>query len=73
LFAHRRDLFTRLDQRRVAQSDVRDQIWKYYWVLKAYRRRPTKRSKAVLDGRIPPRDRPSKAASCSRLDSTLSG
>jgi len=47
---HKLDTFT--DQHRVAQSDVRDQIWKYYRALKAYRRRPTKRSKAVLEVRF---------------------
>src|SRR5215472_9854841 len=46
---HKLDTFT--DQHRVAQSDVRDLIWKYYRALKAYRRRPTKRSKAVLEAR----------------------
>lgn len=34
------------------QSDVRDEIWKYHRALKAYRRRPTKRSKAVLLARF---------------------
>jgi Transposase IS66 family len=47
---HKLDTFT--DQHRVAQSDVRDQIWKYYRALKAYRRRPTKRSKTVLEARF---------------------
>ena len=44
------DTFT--DQHRVAQSHVRDLIWKYYRALKAYRRRPSKRSKAVLVARF---------------------
>jgi Transposase IS66 family len=44
------DTFT--DAHRVAQSQVRDLIWKYYRALKAYRRRPTKRSKAVLVARF---------------------
>ena len=36
----------------MAQSSVRDLIWKYYRALKAYRRRPTKRSKATLLARF---------------------
>jgi hypothetical protein len=40
------------DQHRVAQSNVRDLIWKYYRTLKAYRRRPTKRGKALLQARF---------------------
>ena len=47
---HQLDTFT--DQHRVAQSNVRDLIWKYYRTLKAYRRRPTKRSKALLQARF---------------------
>src|SRR6516162_760000 len=47
---HKLDTFT--DGHRLAQSDVRDLIWKYYRALKAYRRRPTKRSKAVLEARF---------------------
>jgi hypothetical protein len=47
---HKLDTFT--DEHRAAQSNVRDQIWKYYRALKAYRRRPTKRSKAVLLARF---------------------
>jgi hypothetical protein len=47
---HKLDTFT--DAHRVAQSQVRDLIWKYYRALKAYRRRPTKRSKAVLVARF---------------------
>jgi hypothetical protein len=47
---HKLDTFT--DEHRVAQSDVRDLIWKYYRALKAYRRRPTKRSKAALAARF---------------------
>ncbi len=47
---HELDTFT--DEHRAAQSDVRDLIWKYYRALKAYRRRPTKRSKAVLEARF---------------------
>jgi hypothetical protein len=47
---HKLDTFT--DQHRVAQSQVRDLIWKYYRALKAYRHRPTKRSKAVLVARF---------------------
>jgi Transposase IS66 family len=47
---HKLDTFT--DEHRAAQSHVRDQIWKYYRALKAYRRRPTKRSKAVLLARF---------------------
>jgi Transposase IS66 family len=47
---HKLDTFT--DEHRAAQSDVRDQIWKFYRALKAYRRRPTKRSKAVLEARF---------------------
>jgi hypothetical protein len=47
---HKLDTFT--DEHRVAQSGVRDLIWKYYRALKAYRRRPTKRSKAVLEARF---------------------
>ena len=43
---HKLDTFT--DEHRIAQSDVRDEIWKYYRALKAYRRRPTQRSKKVL-------------------------
>ena len=39
-------------EHRAAQSDVRDQIWKFYRALKAYRRRPTKRGKAVLEARF---------------------
>ena len=47
---HKLDTFT--DGHRLAQSRVRDLIWKYYRALKAYRRRPTKRSKAVLMARF---------------------
>jgi len=47
---HKLDTFT--DEHRAAQSHVRDLIWKYYRALKAYRRRPTKRSKAVLEARF---------------------
>ena len=47
---HQLDTFT--EQHRVAQSHVRDLIWKYYRDLKAYRRRPSKRSKAVLVARF---------------------
>jgi hypothetical protein len=47
---HELDTFT--DEHRAAQSRVRDLIWKYYRVLKAYRRRPSKRSKAVLEARF---------------------
>ena len=47
---HKLDTFT--DEHRLAQSDVRDLIWKYYRALKAYRRRPTKRSKGVLLARF---------------------
>ena len=47
---HKLDTFT--DEHRAAQSGVRDLIWKYYRALKAYRRRPTKRSKAVLEARF---------------------
>jgi len=47
---HKLDTFT--DEHRIAQSDVRDLIWKYYRALKAYRRRPTKRSKAALMARF---------------------
>ena len=47
---HELDTFT--DEHRAAQSDVRDLIWKYYRALKTYRRRPTKRSKAVLEARF---------------------
>jgi Transposase IS66 family len=47
---HELDTFT--DEHRAAQSDVRDLIWKYYRALKAYRRRPTKRSKAALEARF---------------------
>ena len=47
---HKLDTFT--DEHRLAQSNVRDLIWKYYRALKAYRRRPTKRSKAVLLARF---------------------
>jgi Transposase IS66 family len=47
---HKLDTFT--DEHRVAQSSVRDLIWKYYRALKAYRRRPTKRSKATLLARF---------------------
>jgi len=47
---HKLDTFT--DEHRAAQSDVRDLIWKYYRALKAYRRRPSKRSKAVLEARF---------------------
>jgi len=47
---HKLDTFT--DEHRAAQSDIRDEIWKYYRALKAYRRRPTKRSKAVLLARF---------------------
>jgi Transposase IS66 family len=47
---HKLDTFT--DEHRKAQSQVRDLIWKYYRALKAYRRRPSKRSKAVLRARF---------------------
>jgi hypothetical protein len=47
---HELDTFT--DEHRAAQSAVRDLIWKYYRALKAYRRRPTKRGKAVLLARF---------------------
>jgi hypothetical protein len=47
---HNLDTFT--DSHREAQSSVRDQIWKYYRALKAYRRRPTERSKAILQARF---------------------
>jgi hypothetical protein len=47
---HKLDTFT--DEHRIAQSDVRDEIWKYYRALKAYRRRPTKPSKKVLLARF---------------------
>src|SRR5215510_3977263 len=47
---HKLDTFT--DEHRAAQSGVRELIWKYYRALKAYRRRPTKRSKAVLEARF---------------------
>ena len=47
---HKLDTFT--DEHRAAQSSVRDLIWKYYRALKAYRRRPTKRSKAILLARF---------------------
>jgi len=47
---HKLDTFT--DGHRLAQSRVRDLIWKYYRALKAYRSRPTKRSKAVLVARF---------------------
>ena len=47
---HKLDTFT--DEHRLAQSDVRDLIWNYYRALKAYRRRPTKRSKGVLLARF---------------------
>jgi len=47
---HKLDTFT--DEHRAAQSGVRELIWKYYRTLKAYRRRPTKRSKAVLEARF---------------------
>jgi hypothetical protein len=47
---HKLDTFT--DEHRAAQSDVRDLIWKYYRALKAYRRRPSKQSKAVLEARF---------------------
>jgi hypothetical protein len=47
---HKLDTFT--DEHRAAQSNVRDEIWKYYRALKAYRRRPTQRSKKVLLARF---------------------
>jgi Transposase IS66 family len=47
---HKLDTFT--DEHRLAQSRVRDLIWKYYRTLKAYRRHPTERRKAVLLARF---------------------
>jgi hypothetical protein len=47
---HKLDTFT--DEHQNAQSHIRDLIWKYYRALKAYRRRPSKRSKAVLQARF---------------------
>jgi hypothetical protein len=47
---HRLDTCT--DQHRVAQSNVRDLIWKYYRALKTYGHRPIKQSKAVLHARF---------------------
>jgi hypothetical protein len=47
---HKLDTFN--DEHRKAQSRVRDLVWKYYRALKAYRRCPSKRSKAVLRARF---------------------
>lgn len=47
---HKLDAFT--DENRVAQATVRELIWQLYADLKAYRRHPTKRRKAVLHARF---------------------
>ena len=47
---HKLDTFT--DENRAAQATVRELIWQLYADLKAYRRHPTKRRKAVLRARF---------------------
>src|SRR5437870_11270927 len=47
---HKLDTFT--DEQRVAQSRIRDLIWRFYRDLKAYRLHPTKSRKAALRARF---------------------
>jgi hypothetical protein len=47
---HKLDTFT--DEHRAAQAAIRDQIWKFYADLKAYRCAPTPESKAALQARF---------------------
>ena len=47
---HKLDAFT--DENRAAQATVRELIWQLYADLKAYRRHPTKRRKAMLHARF---------------------
>jgi len=47
---HKLDTFT--DEHRAAQAAIRDQIWKFYADLKAYRCAPTPEGKAALQARF---------------------